>query len=799
MRYATIIAFFLCFQIGAGQECTYTFTGFLTDFHDNSPIEGATVYWKESDTYTTTNSHGIFTLNNLCKQTITLVISHVGCDSLERIFDITESTQQKLMLEHHTEELQGVVVSSTKTIKQVASAQETRLKTATLETYSAASLGTALKEISGLRTLSTGNGIIKPVINGLHSSRIMILTNGVRLQDQEWGIEHAPNVDINTANAITVTKGSSALAYGSDAIGGVIALEPQRIFLKDTLFGKTILNGNSNGKGISASTALSKFYKSGWFITGQGATKQFGHGSAADYGLANTGYKSTSFSGHGGYKQFNRGVAVYYSYIKNTIGILSAAHIGNIEDLVNAINNPTPLITEDFTYDIEPPKQEVTHQIVKATAFQRFENLGKLQFQYDYQVNHRFEFDKRLGENRNTAAVDLKLTTHTVQTNFIWDANNASIFNSGLLFRYQENFANPGTGIKRLIPDYDKWEAGAFITTTQKLGDNLIWDAGARYDLQHIDAKKFYKTSRWEDRGYDVDFGSIVITEFDNQVLTNPIFDYHNFAVATGLKKQWNIEHSALLNLSFANRAPNVAELFSDGLHHSAARIELGDLRLEQEAASRIAGSYTFENDKLSLVIEGFYNRINNYMFAQPLGTEQTIRGAFPVWGYEQTDAALYGLDASITYQLNSRVRVENKSSITKGKDLVNNLALIDIPAFNTSTTLRYNNPKWNGYTFSVTGEFVAEQNEFPNNDFEQFIPSSQQNVTVAISQPPSSYFLTHIKNEINFSLFNTNDLLVTLDVTNALNTSYRDYLSRLRYFADDLGRNISLQLKFKY
>ena len=60
------------------------------------------------------------------------------------------------------------------------------------------------------------------MINGLHSSRIIVMNNDVRLQDQEWGIEHAPNIDLNSAGSINVIKGANALAYGGDALGGVI-------------------------------------------------------------------------------------------------------------------------------------------------------------------------------------------------------------------------------------------------------------------------------------------------------------------------------------------------------------------------------------------------------------------------------------------------------------------------------------------------------------------------------------------------------------------------------------------------
>lgn len=80
--------------------------------------------------------------------------------------------------------------------------------------------------------LKTGNSVVKPIIHGLYGSRVAIVNDGMRQQDQEWGVEHAPNIDINTASTIEVIKGASALRYGGDAIGGTILITPARVIAK---------------------------------------------------------------------------------------------------------------------------------------------------------------------------------------------------------------------------------------------------------------------------------------------------------------------------------------------------------------------------------------------------------------------------------------------------------------------------------------------------------------------------------------------------------------------------------------
>lgn len=781
------------------QNCEHQLTGEVIDFHDNTPLLGATVHLKELDKYTTTDTLGGFKFEDLCDGTYTLVISHLACETKETAIVIAnDDVSTKVMLEHHIEELEEITVSGNK-IKKTVTAQETVIDNETITNYSAGSLGDALKEVSGVASINTGNTIVKPIINGLHSSRIITMNNNVRLQDQEWGIEHAPNIDINAVDNISVIKGANALIYGSDAIGGVVVLNPKKVVKKDSLFGNTILGVQSNGRGISLTSSLTKSYKNGWFIDGQGSFKRSGDFKAPDYYLTNTGLNSKALSAQFGYNTFEKGFDIYYSYLNNELGILSASHIGNIEDLVNAINSDIPLIAEDFSYEINAPKQEVTHHLVKGSFYKRFTNLGKLTIQYDYQNNHRFEFDKRVGDDRDKPAVDLRLQTHSLSSNFKFDANRIHIVNTGLLFRYQDNFANPETGIRRLIPDYQKTDLGAYITYKWRTSDKTTIDAGLRYDFNRIDAKKFYLKSRWEERNYDDDFSDIIIGDFGTQFLTNPVFDYHNVAFSAGIKHQINNNNQVLFNYSLAKRAPNPSELFSDGLHHAAARIELGDLRTKQETSNRFAASYQYENNAFTGLLELFYNHVNDYIFIAPSGTEQTIRGAFPVWNYLQTNAALFGLDATLMYTINDFWSLRNTSSFTYGDDLKNNEPLIDIPPFTSITTITYTNEKWLGLETALKSEWVGKQTRFPNNNFEQFIATTNSTALVDISTPPSGYHLFHFNSSISGNWIKGTNTTFGVAINNILNTHYRDYLNRQRYFADNLGRNIQLQIHLNF
>ncbi len=793
-----IILLLLCSALANSQNCEHTFSGLVEDFHDKSPIVGATVFIKNQNKYATTDIEGKFTIKNVCSGKIIIQTSHVACEPQILELNITKDIYKVIDLEHHVEELNEVNIKGNVSLK-TKTAQETLIKTKTLENFSDASLGDAIKNVSGVSSINTGNTIVKPVINGLHSSRILISYNNVRLQDQEWGIEHAPNIDVNAAQSISVIKGANALQYGGDAIGGVVIVNPATNSRKDTLYGKSIFSQQSNGRLFSVTSSLHKNYSSGWYINGQASYKRAGDFEASNYNLTNTGINSKAFTIGTGYKRFEKGFELFYSRLSNRIAILSASHNGGVTDLVNAINSDTPLIIKDFSYDINNPKQEVTHQLLKAKVYKRFKGFGKLSLQYDYQVNNRLEFDKRRGDKKELQAVDLALKTHTVRADLNLDASAGYTHKFGVSGGFQNNFPDPITEVRRLIPDYDKYNLGIYAISSFK-SEKAIITGGVRYDLEHINAQKFYQKSRWQSLNYQNDFSNIIIDNDvkGSQLLTNPVFTYHNISASLGLTYTIDEENSFIVNYGLSNRAPNASELFSDGLHHSAARIELGDLRLKSETSNRISTSYRFNNDKFNITLEGFYNFISDFIYIEPSGVETTLRGAFPVWAYKQTKAHLFGVDTNLQYEVNEDFLLTSKLSFLKGRDITNKRPLIDIPPFKTTTTLLFKKEKWKNFFASLESEFNAKQNEFPNNNFQAFIAPLNRYELVDVSTPPSAYHLLNFSSGFEFKMSKTK-VNINFSIDNLLNKSYRNYLNRLRYFADDLGRNFKIQLKINY
>ena len=783
------------FTTTIAQNCQYSLKGKISDFHDNSSIIGASLQIVNSNKNTITNFDGSFEFKNLCKGKITIVIKHVACESKTISFIISKDIVKEITLEHHLEELEEVVVKSES--KSESTSIEKSIKKDIITNFSDKSLGDALNTLSGVSSLNTGNTIVKPMIHGLHSSRLLIINNNVRMFDQEWGDEHAPNIDMNASDRIDVIKGANSLKFGSDAVGGLIVVRGKKYARKDSLFGSSLMSFNSNGFGGNLNSEIIKSYKSGYYTKVQMSYRRFGDFKAADYSLTNSGLENINASFRLGYNSYLKGFEFYYSQVNNKFAILKSSHIGNVNDLVTAINSLEPRVIKEFSFSIDNPKQSIIHHLGKIEAYKRFQGFGKLTFQYDFQVNRRREFDLRRGDLKNTPVIDLRLVTNSIQSDLQVKPNDKLKLNIGFLGRFQQN--NPiSTGYRPLIPNFDKFDMGLYTIGNYSLNESTELNAGIRYDFSKIKARKWYNITDWNET-YDYDE---LFPEFETgtiagvRIFTKPQYTFHNFSTGLGLLKKINDDLSLFINYGLANRVPNPSELFSDGLHHSAARIEKGLLNINKETANKFIVSMERNNNNFGFVISPYFKKINGFIQLIPVGISTTIRGAFPVYEYNQIDAEIYGIDIDLNKKINNRLDYYGSISLLRGKNTSENLPLINMPAANFNNKLMYFNEELKQLSFSITHKTVLQQNRFPDYNFFTLDPVTQQDVFVDISSTPPTYSIFGLNIS---SAFNEGKLQFELNVENLFNTSYREHLNRLRYFSDELGRNINFKIKINY
>ncbi|NJO25355.1 MAG: TonB-dependent receptor [Bacteroidia bacterium] len=223
----TIVVLFLFAGSGWAQPCSIKFSGYVEDADNKEKLPVATVSIKETAKQIITNDKGDFVFTDLCAGEYILLITHESCDAVEKRIILAKDYHIDVLMPHTRKILGSVTVDAQKGIANTGFKKE--LSGRALQETKGLSLAEALSKINGVTMLQTGSTISKPVIHGLHSNRILTINNGVRQEGQQWGNEHAPEIDPFIADKLIVIKGGDELRYGSDAIGGVILVEPKAL------------------------------------------------------------------------------------------------------------------------------------------------------------------------------------------------------------------------------------------------------------------------------------------------------------------------------------------------------------------------------------------------------------------------------------------------------------------------------------------------------------------------------------------------------------------------------------------
>ncbi len=767
MRILLYNLFFIFFGIFAGwsQSCNFLLSGIVTDEDSGKELELAQIYLQETNQGVVSLKDGSYAIDNICKGTYHLIISHLGCVTQKRLLHIDNNTVLNISLEHHNNKLDHVVVTAhnSETLQESLNISKEKIEDNLNE-----SLGQLTEKITGVSAFKNGTAISKPIIHGLYGNRVGILNNGVSLAGQQWGIDHAPEIDPQAADKITVIKGVGAVKYPGPNLGGVVLVEPSPIEKEPHLHGRTNFFLESNGIGTGVSGQLQQ-YKGflGWKVTG--TLRNSGDRRAPDFYLNNTGYRQQNLSLQLQSQVLKRWqTAVNVSFYNAKIGILRGALSTLPNDLERVLTLPEPQFTESsHSFGIEAPRQEVRHWFGKWENKFSIGKGSKIKTSIAYQFNQREEFDNRRGGRTDNPTLDLEQKSY--QIDGIWKKKWNPTFKSeiGGQHIYADN-TNFVTDVRRLIPDYIRNNYGAFGILKVTLGD------------------------------FDTEIGARISREKQNVVTNRPQEDvmrfsdvYFNTTYAFGLKYQPK-ETAYHLNIGYVNRNPTIDERFSDGVHVGVASYERGNRDLVSEKSFKITtGVDAHITESISVNLLGYYQRFQDYIYLEPSGLFNNFFLQLPFFEYQQTSEAIFtGFDISLGYEISPRWSVNAKGSYLWAQDESNNEPVINAPANNIGATIGYNllqpvsflGEKWNNVSFKLDHNYTFQQKRFPTlENFPEF------------PFPPEAYYVlgARIEGEVPFKKSN---LRLVLRGNNLLNNSYRDYLNRLRlYAADEEGVNIVL------
>jgi putative tonB dependent receptor len=720
------------------------------------------------------DTKGRVNIPNLAKGKYPIKVNYLGFLDYEAIVAIPAVNPYKVVMQEEVNQLAGTTLIGHVAKPVTASVAIDKPK---LQQKSGEELAKVLTTVAGVSMIQTGATIAKPVIHGLHSNRILILNNEVRQEGQQWGVDHAPEIDPAVADKITVIKGADAVRYGSDALGGVVVIAPNQLPYGDGLHGQLSPSFASNGR-KSATTLKLESGLPGllhWAWRVQGTLKRSGDIHTADYMLNNTAAAEANFSAAIGLRQEAGSAELFYSRYENESGVFYGSHIGNLDDLLARFEIGRPLTTYPFSYSIEAPKQKVIHHLLKAKAYYFLPFGGKLTAQYAFQKDIRQEFSVRRLDRTRIPALNMWLTTHLAEV--FWENIDTQHWKTlvGGSFSLQDNYNKPGTGVVPVIPNFASVGYGAFAIEKYHK-DNWNAEAGLRYDYKYLSAD-----------GYDM-----YSQRYGGE------HDFHNITYSLGGAWQATPHTALSSNIGVAWRAPQVNELYSSGLHHGAGTYNLGEASLSPETGAKwiTSLSYTHPERGIYLTADAYVQLIKNYIYDYPTGETRTLfSGVYPIFQYTQADALFRGVDIDASLRLvqwgafAQRLSYGLRGSVVFANELKTDRYFPFIPAPRLSQSLEWKaQPKGLFQTLeaSIGHTFVAKQTRFE--------PSQE-----LVATTPDAYHLFEAAVGGTIAIAEQQTLSVRLSCENLFNQLYKEYTNRFRYYAHDLGRNVYLRLNYNF
>lgn len=771
IRLICLFSIFLITSAVRAQTCESRIHGFVRNSADKSPLKGASVTISSSASTVITDTNGYFVFDKLCPGNYDIHVTNVGFGERHIIFTLATDKELDIKLSSSSTALRSVEISGTKVEMKPLQANS-QLSGEALELTKGRSLGEALKEIAGVNSIQTGPNISKPIIQGMYGNRVLIFNAGVRQEGQQWGSEHAPEVDPFIADRLTVVKGAASVMYGSDAIGGVVLVEPAPLSYSNALSGSINVVGMSNsGLGAlsgSIEGGIGKSNNFSWKVQGTGRIA--GNSKTPNYYLKNTGLREYNGAFTFGYRKQNFSTELYASSFNTTLGIFSGSNVGSTEDRGNAIGRPEPLdiYKSDLNYNIDRPYQEINHHIAKIKSSYKFDDIGTLNAQYSYQQNYRREYDVVRGSSEDRYQYRLDLSTQVADISFEHQKFMGFSGKVGAQGIYQQNLYDGAY----LIPFFNSFNLGAYIVERYQL-NKLGLEAGVRYDRKNMDV-----TKRISPRDA-------------NSPLEFPQFQFSQLSGTFGLSYQLPKNIKFISTVSKGWRPPAINELFIEGVHQGNASFERGDRSLREESSISLSAGLVRQTGKLTGELNIYRNIIDNYIYLQPQLDGQgkpifeiTQRGGFLSNQFVQLDTRFTGADLALGYDFDKHISIFGKYAMVRAYDKSTGDHLIFIPADKVSASICYHllgEKALGKTTFEVSGTHVARQWRVRDN--QDFTPA------------PAGYFLADASVSSAIKV-GSSDWNVSLSVSNAFNTEYRDYLNRFRYYSADLGRNVVLRLK---
>jgi iron complex outermembrane recepter protein len=772
--------------VAQAQSPTHVLHGRVTDGDTGLPLVDVLVYMHEAEVSTRTDVSGHFFLPGLGAGRHHIHVERIGFKAAAEYVTIPLPADSvwEMRLYPTSIELSQVVIehSVSRSERRSNTLSVIRIGADDLDRNREVTLAQSLTRIPGVQVIQTGVAIARPVVRGLSGNRILVQDLGMKQEGQQWGSDHGLEIDPYLANRIEIIKGPGVLLFGPEAMGGVIHILPPAV-PEPGLRGTVHMMGRS-ANSLFGSSLMLEGNKKGYFFRTRMTIQEYGdYKVPADQftylrrvlpiegnRLKNTAGKelhgalTLGYAGKGGSVKWTN--TLFHQQAGLFPGIVGVPTVASVSDDGDARNVDLP------RFGIDHFKSAINAVIRRPR--------GWLQVDGGVQQNERSE---QIAPRREgyapvpSSAEAYRLRLRSSQVTMRWNSNAEGPWKwiPGVSAQWM---SHRRFGRELLLPDYDQWTAGAFLTAEYTQSARTTWSGGLRYDAGRFinapDSVPVYAPGE-------------VITGYDVRMMRT---DQRFGAVSAGLgwsfspNEEWNVK----LHAGKSFRPPNAAERSINGVHHGTFRHEQGDGTLRSEHGYQLDATVARETRRGLISFSPFVNYFDGFIYLRPAARFSTLPEGGQLYRYTQHNAFFTGAELQAEWHPVEALHLEAGVDYVFTYNTETGLALPFSPPARAQINAEYewesshSNSRWVRAYAGARAIIVADQQRTDRNE-----------------AATSGYILAECSAGADIRL-GKQIADVRVVWANALNTRYMNHLSIYRQLnLPEQGSNVSVVIKIPF
>ncbi len=707
-----------------------------------TPIEDARVLLVEMDRAISTDAEGRFSLTSVADGAYTLQVSRFGFRTAVISVTVPSAASLRVTLAAAAFPLDPVNVTIA---RSPLNPQASPLPTSVLDAQDLArdrseSLARTIEKLPGVRNLSTGQEIGKPIIRGLSGARVLVLSQGMRLEDYSWSDEDGPAVDAAMADRIEVIRGPASVLYGADAVGGVVNIVPRPLpdasggagFTKTDAELSFASNNKETGAVLRAEGASGPW---GWRVMGNGRVAEALHTPLAE--LENTGFGAVNAEG----ALVRRG----------TWGTFTARVVHNGGEF-KLLEEDAPPGGDAGMEEEGGPERKLMDDRLQLLGNFPLGGATRLETRVQAQRHNIIEMEDLPNADPHQPKTEVEAFNLTLSTGLGEVLLHHALIpgSAGTIGATGKLQSSATSGALEIIPGASNNAAGAFVLERYETGPVTLL-GGARADVVNIGAdgqtSRSFKALTWS---------------------AGAAWDLLDGLTLTG-------------NVGTAWRAPTLFELYAEGPRLGEGRYEIGRGDLEAETSLNLDAGLRVRVDRLHLEVSTYQNNFTDFLYIQPTAE---VRDGYQVYRYQQAEAVLHGAEGSVQIEVTPMLSVTGRGDYVYGQNQARDEPLPLMPPVRAVGGAEVHGAWPSSESWAYVGgevEYVAAPARLNPLDYDV-----------------DAYSLINAHAGVRGTWMGR-ESSVDLQVRNLMSVEYKDFLSRYKRFALNPGRDVVLRLRMAF